>query len=58
MTNYQDVEKLAFQSYSVFAPNNKAFNDFFNEYWGQGGYNNISEVAASSVKKLLFSGIA
>ncbi|MDO5447364.1 MAG: fasciclin domain-containing protein [Prevotellaceae bacterium] len=55
VTNYQDVEKLAFQSYSVFAPTNKAFNDFFNDYWGQGGYNDISEVAASSVKKLLFN---
>lgn len=55
VTNYQDVTQLAYKSYSVFAPTNKAFDDFFKDYWGEGGYNDITEVAASSVKKLLFN---
>lgn len=55
VTDYQKVTQLAYQSYSVFAPNNKAFDDFFKDYWGEGGYNDITEVAASSVKKLLFN---
>ena len=54
-TDYTKVTKLAYAAHSIFAPNNKAFTDFFNDYWGEGGYSDLSEVASSSIQKLLYN---
>lgn len=38
VTNYQDVTALASKSYTVFPFTDKGFEDFFNDFWGKGGY--------------------
>lgn len=55
VTSYTNVAALAMNSYSVFAPTDKALDDFFNDYWKLGGYDSLTEVSSSSVQDLLFN---
>lgn len=43
VTDYKQVVDLASRSYSVFAFSNDAFESFFNEFWGQGGYTSMDD---------------
>lgn len=43
-SNYQRLDSLAYRSYSVFAPTNKALSDFFNGYWKNSGYTDFNNL--------------
>ena len=43
-SNYQRLDSLAYRSYSVFAPTNKALSDFFNGYWKNSGYTDLNNL--------------
>ncbi len=51
--DYSNVTALSAQSYTLFAPTDEAFQNFFNEYWGQGGYNSIEEIDSVTMQELL-----
>ena len=53
VTNYQDVESLARRAYSIFAPTDKALDDFFNDYWKEGGYASLDDVSPELVQNIL-----
>jgi len=53
VSSYQAVRALAAVSYSVFAPSNKALNEFFNNFWDKGGYESINDVDQLVMKHLL-----
>ena len=41
---FSDLGTLASISYSVFAPSNRAINNFFDSYWKNSGYSNLQEL--------------
>ena len=43
-SNYKRLDSLAYRSYSVFAPTNKALSNFFNGYWKNSGYTNFNNL--------------
>lgn len=43
VSDYTKVVDLASKSYSVFAFSNNAFESFFNDFWGQGGYTSMDD---------------
>lgn len=43
VTDYRAVSTLAFNASSVFAFSNSAFESFFNDFWGQGGYDSMDD---------------
>lgn len=51
--NYQQVSELAFNAYTIFAPTDEAFQNFFNEYWGAGGYSSIEEIDSVTMQEIL-----
>lgn len=51
--NYTAVGALAFQAYSIFAPTDQAFQNFFNEYWGEGGYESIEDVDSVTMQEIM-----
>ena len=53
-SSYQAVKTLASVSYSVFAPSNKALNNFFETYWAKGNYESLEDVDKLAMKHLLF----
>lgn len=53
--DYSNMTSLSYASYSVFAPNNKAISDFFNNYWKIGGYDSLPQVSSESIEYLLFN---
>lgn len=56
VTNYRQVVALASRSYSVFAFSNDAFESFFNDFWGQGGYESMDDPdLAEPVRDLLLN---
>jgi uncharacterized surface protein with fasciclin (FAS1) repeats len=55
VTDYKAVSNLAYTAYSVFAPNNTALDNFFNDYWKAGGYDSLYEVSQSSILYLLYN---
>lgn len=55
VTDYKEVSDLSYTSYSVFAPNNNAFRNYFNEYWKVGGYDSLYEVSKQSIEYLLYN---
>lgn len=56
-TNYQQIASMAMTAYSVFAPTDKAWNDFFNDYWGYGGYESLEEVDSVAIVDILHNSI-
>jgi len=55
VSNYADMSRLSYTSYSVFAPSNNAIQEFFNSYWKVGGYDSLMEVSSKSIEYLLFN---
>lgn len=53
--NYQNMSALSLAAFSVFAPTDKAWNDFFNDYWGHGGYESLDEVDSVAIRDILFN---
>lgn len=56
-TNYQNIADMAMTAYSVFAPTDKAWNDFFNDYWGYGGYESLDDVDSVAIVDILHNSI-
>jgi uncharacterized surface protein with fasciclin (FAS1) repeats len=57
VNDYRIMASLSMLSFSVFAPNNDALNDFFDSYWKPGGYSSFSEVDDIAVKYLLSNNV-
>ena len=53
--DYTSVNMLAFQAYSIFAPTDEAFQNFFNEYWGQGGYASLEDIDSVTMQEIMKS---
>lgn len=53
--DYRQVSLLAYQAYSIFAPTDEAFQDFFDEYWGQGGYSSLEEIDSVTMQEIMKS---
>ena len=53
VTNYRDVTNLAYKAYSIFAPTDQALQDFFNDYWREGGYEVLDSVSPTLVSTML-----
>nr|WP_320059006.1 fasciclin domain-containing protein [uncultured Bacteroides sp.] len=53
VSSYQYVRSLSAISYSVFAPSNKALNDFFTRFWDKGGYESLNDIDPLVMKHLL-----
>ena len=51
--SYLQVAQLAAQAYSIFAPTDEAFQNFFNEYWGEGGYSSIEEIDSVTMQEIM-----
>lgn len=54
-TSYQQIAQMASQAYSVFAPTDQAWTDFFNDYWGFGGYESMDDVDTTAIQDILFN---
>ncbi len=57
VTNYRNISALSYQAYSVFAPSNTAFDDFFESYWKPGGYTSLSDVSTVAMVYLLYNSV-
>jgi uncharacterized surface protein with fasciclin (FAS1) repeats len=55
VSNFRDVANLSYMAYSVFAPSNVALNNFFDNYWQQGGYRSFDEVNSIAIKYLIYN---
>lgn len=44
VTKYSEIADMAKLAYSVFAPTDQAWDEFFQDYWRAGGYESIEEV--------------
>ena len=51
--SYMSVGRLASTAYSIFAPTDEAFQNFFNDYWGQGGYTSIEDIDSVTMQELM-----
>lgn len=51
--SYAQMALLASQAYSIFAPTDQAFQNFFNEYWGEGGYQSIEEIDSVTMQEIM-----
>lgn len=57
VTDYQDISEMALTAYSVFAPTDQAWDDFFDDYWALGGYESIDEVDSTQVQAILYNSV-
>lgn len=57
VTDYKAMSTLAGGAYSVFAPTDEAWDKFFQDYWGLGGYDNIEEVDSTAIQDILFNSV-
>lgn len=57
VNSFLNIAQLALNSYSVFAPSDKAWDDFFNDYWKEGGYESIDEVDSVAIRDILFNSV-
>lgn len=53
VSSYLAISSLASTSYSLFAPSNKALNDFFERFWEKGEYESLDDVDPLVMKHLL-----
>lgn len=51
--DYKEMAAMSELSYSVFAPTDEAFQNFFNEYWGEGGYTSIEEIDSVTMQEIM-----
>lgn len=52
-THYTQVDLLSLQAYTLFAPTDEAFENFFNEYWGKGGYTSLAEIDSVTMQEIM-----
>ena len=57
VTDYKAMSTLAGGAFSVFAPTDDAWNKFFQEYWGLGGYASIDDVDSTAIQDILFNSV-
>lgn len=55
VTSHLSFGVLAFQAYSIFAPTDEAFQNFFDEYWGEGGYSSLAEIDSITMQEIMKS---
>lgn len=53
VTDYQDISAMALTAYSVFAPTDQAWLDFFDDYWALGGYESLDDVDSTQIQAIL-----
>ena len=53
VSDYSQIETLARRTFSVFPPTDQALQDFFDQYWKDGGYESLDEVNSSLVQEIL-----
>ncbi len=53
--DYMNVSALSSQAYTMFAPTDEAFQKFFDEYWGEGGYTSIEEIDSVTMQEIMKS---
>lgn len=53
VSDYRQVETLARKTYSIFAPTDQALDNFFNDYWAEGGYDSLAEVSPALIQTIL-----
>lgn len=53
VSDYKAINILSSKCYNVFAPTNKALNDFFDGFWKIGGYSTLSELDPLILKYFL-----
>lgn len=51
--DYKQMTQLSSQAYTIFAPTDEAFQNFFNEYWGEGGYTSIEEIDSVTMQEIM-----
>jgi len=52
-SNYRNIYTNSALAYSTFAPSNSAFDQFMVDYWGPGGYNDLSDVNSIAIRYLI-----
>ena len=57
VTDWRSISMLSYQAYSVFAPSNAAFDNFFDSYWKPGGYTSLSDVNMIAMVYLLYNSV-
>ena len=55
VSDYRSISALSRNSFSVFAPSNNALNNFFDDYWLQGGYNSLFDVNEIALSYLIYN---
>lgn len=55
VTDYRFMGLMSKLSLSIFAPSDAAINNFFENYWGVGGYGSIWDVSDIAIKYLLYN---
>ena len=53
--DYTMMSELSSMGYTIFAPTDEAFQNFFNEYWGEGGYSSIEEIDSVTMQEIMRS---
>lgn len=53
--DYTMMSALSSMGYTIFAPTDEAFQNFFNEYWGEGGYSSIEEIDSVTMQEIMRS---
>lgn len=56
-TNYQEISTMAMTAYSIFAPTDQAWLDFFEDYWALGGYESLDDVDSTQIQSILTNSI-
>lgn len=51
--SYSQIADMSMNAYSVFAPTDQAWQDFFNDYWREGGYASLDEVDSTAMQDIL-----
>lgn len=52
-TDFKQMTAMSSTAYSLFAPTDEAFQNFFDEYWKYGGYASIEEVDSANFVEIL-----
>lgn len=55
VTSYTEISTLSSQAFTIFAPTDQAFQDFFDEYWREGGYSSLDEIDSVTMLEIMQS---
>ncbi len=53
VTGYSQIAAMSKNAYSVFAPTDEAWQNFFNDYWRAGGYDCLDDVDSTAIQDIL-----